>query len=110
MTAPTIGRSVHYTLSSADATAINVRRADFRAFGRSHAHPHEPGQPGATGHIGHVGNHATEGDICAATVVQVFGTGTAANLQVHLDGNDAYWATSRCEGTVAGTWHWPEGL
>ena len=106
---PTVGRIVHYTLSEADAAAINVRRADFRAFGQSHAHPHEPGQPGATGHIGHVGNHASEGDICAATVVRTFGTGSAANLQVHLDGNDTYWATSRCEAieSTPGSWCWP---
>ncbi|MGW4403445.1 hypothetical protein ACWEJ6_05415 [Nonomuraea sp. NPDC004702] len=35
-------------------------------------------------------------------------SGTAhANLQVHLDGNDTYWVTSRIEGGQPGTWHWP---
>jgi hypothetical protein len=38
-------------------------------------------------------------------VVRTFG-GTAANLQVFLDGNDAYWATSRVEGSERGNWVW----
>ncbi|GAA4560510.1 hypothetical protein [Planotetraspora kaengkrachanensis] len=29
------------------------------------------------------------------------------NLQVLLDGNDAYWATSRTEGDEPGRWSWP---
>jgi hypothetical protein len=105
---PTIGRVVHYTLNNADAQAINVRRADFQAFQRSHAHPHEPGQPGATGHVAHVGNTAVAGQVFPATVVRVFDPSTTtANLQVLLDGNDTYWATSRVEGDTAGTWAWP---
>ena len=108
MTAPSVGRIVQYVLGAQDAAAINVRRADFRAFCGSHAHPHEPGQPGATGHIGHVGNTAREGDVCAAIVVRVFDPSTStANLQVHLDGNDTYWATSRTEGDGPGHWRWP---
>jgi hypothetical protein len=39
-------------------------------------------------------------------VVRTFG-GPAANLQVHLDGTDTYWATSRCEGEGPGFWAWP---
>lgn len=105
---PTIGRIVHYTLSEADAAAINVRREDFKAFGDSHPHSHAPGQPGTTGHIAHVGNHASAGEVCPATIVRVFGSASAANLQVHLDGNDTYWATSRTEGTGPGHWSWPE--
>jgi len=105
---PTIGRIVHYTLNDADATAINVRRADFQAFQRSHAHPHEAGQPGATGHVAHVGNHAEAGQTYPAVVVRVFDPSvTTSNLQVLLDGNDTYWATSRLEGEGPGTWAWP---
>lgn len=107
MQTPSIGRIVHYTLTEADAEAINRRRADYDAHRRSHPHPHEPGQHPATGHIGHVGNHAAEGDVCAATIVRTF-DGHAANLQVHLDGNDAYWATSRTEGDGPGFWRWPD--
>lgn len=105
---PTIGRIVHYQLTAQDAAAINVRRADFKAFEAGHAHPHEPGQPAATGHIAHIGNPTHEGDVYPATVVRVFDPASpATNLQVHLDGNDAYWATSRCEGEGPGFWSWP---
>lgn len=104
---PTVGRFVHYTLNEADAEAINRRRDDFQAFQRSHAHPHEPGQPGATGHQAHVGNAARAGQTYAALVVCVFEGAEVANLQVFLDGNDSYWATSRKEGDAPGTWMWP---
>lgn len=105
---PTIGRIVHYTLTEPAAASINVRRADFKAFEASHAHPHEPGTPNATGHIAHVGNHAEAGQVYPAIVVRVFdSTVGTANLQVALDGNDTYWATSISEGEGPGTWAWP---
>ncbi|MFE3452367.1 hypothetical protein ACFXJ8_25935 [Nonomuraea sp. NPDC059194] len=108
---PTVGRIVHYSLSEQDAQAINRRRADFDAFQRSHAHPHEPGQPGATGHQAHVGNTARAGDVYPAVVVRVFAGGTevngVCNLQVLLDGNDTYWATSRTWGEGECRWSWP---
>lgn len=103
---PTIGRIVHYTLSAADADAINKRRADFVAFQHTLAGPIDPGHRGATGHVAHVGNHAQAGDVCPAMVVRTFG-GPAANLQVQLDGTDTYWATSRSEGEGEGHWVWP---
>lgn len=105
---PTIGRIVHYVLNAGDAAAINRRRDDFQAFQRGHAHPHEPGQPGATGHQAHIGNPAAAGDVCPAMVVRRFdGNDVVVNLQVWLDGNDVYWATSRKEGDQPGTWCWP---
>ena len=83
---PTVGRTVHYKLSAHDAERIDdLRKGDF-----------------ANGH----GNQASEGDICAAVVVRTFGASTA-NLQVQLDGDDHYWATSRMEGTEPGQWSWP---
>lgn len=92
---PTIGLIVHYTLNEHDAEAINRRRQDAADA------------PAAkTGFVAHVGNHASAGDTCPAMVVRTFG-GPAANLQVVLDGNDTYWATSRVEGTDPGTWAWP---
>lgn len=103
---PTIGRIVHYTLTEADAKAINKRRADFYAFQQTLAGTPDPGHRGATGHVAHTGNQASAGDVCPAMVVRTFG-GTAANLQVHLDGTDTYWATSRSEGDTAGSWAWP---
>jgi hypothetical protein len=107
VTQPTIGRLVHYRLSSADADSINVRRSDYRAFAASHAHPHEPGQPGATGHVAHIGNSVAEGEVYPAMVVRTFDGYDGVNLQVHLDGNDLFWATSRKEGDEPGQWRWP---
>lgn len=98
---PTIGRIVHYTLSEQDADQINRRRADFRAALRASG-------PQSSGHVAHVGNEVREGDVYPAMVVRVFDpTTTTANLQVHLDGNDTFWATSRQEGDGPGTWSWP---
>ena len=107
---PSVGRIVHYTLSQYDADAINKRRADYQLFRSNFSGPSEPGQDVADGHIAHIGNRASEGDVCPAMIVRVFGTSpeSAANLQVFLDGNDTYWATSRAAGADAGRWSWPE--
>jgi hypothetical protein len=66
----------------------------------------DPGEAGATGHVAHVGNQVTAGDVYPAMIVRVWGDTpeSAVNLQVHLDGNDTYWATSR----VVGDYAWPE--
>ena len=106
----TVGRIVHYRLTSSDAADISRRRADFAAFNAAHrdAAGNEAGSfPGRSGHVGHFGNPASEGDVCAAVVVAVFGNGEHVNLKVLLDGNDDHWATSRPEGTSPGTWAWP---
>jgi hypothetical protein len=104
MQVPSIGRIVHYKLSEQDADSINVRRSDFRAFQGSHAHPHEPGQPGATGHVAHVGNMVAASEVYPAVVVRTFEGYEGVNLQVALDGNDHFWATSRVEGDEPGQW------
>lgn len=97
---PSIGRIIHYALSQQDAEAINRRRKDFHD---------SRGAAERSGFVGHVGNHADEGDVCPAVVVRVWDESTITlNLQVLLDGNDTYWATSRAEGTGPGTWAWPE--
>ncbi|MFE9624277.1 hypothetical protein [Streptomyces sp. NPDC006527] len=99
MPQPTIGRVVHYTLSEHDAESINRRRTDFHESRSADSR---------TGFVGHVGNHAEAGDVYPATVVRVWDeTQVTVNLQVHLDGTDTYWATSRAEGDQPGHWSWP---
>jgi hypothetical protein len=107
----TVGSRVLYKLTEQDAAGINVRRAHFKAhqtliMSRPDFSEIEPGQEGRSGHIGHSGNDVAEGDVYPADVVRTF-LGTTVNLQVHLDGNDHYWATSRSEGEGPGFWSWP---
>ncbi|MGW1261138.1 hypothetical protein ACWD7Y_04155 [Streptomyces drozdowiczii] len=100
MPAPTLGRIVHYRLTAQDAADINRRRADAQ---------HAAAGAERTGYVVHHGNSALEGQICPATVVRAFNSDSGAcNLQVTLDGNDTFWATSRTEGTDPGQWSWPE--
>jgi hypothetical protein len=88
---PTIGRIVHYTLSEQDAAIINRRRAGRAARDRID--------------VATLGSRVEGGDVLPATVVRVWPT--SCNLQVTLDGSDAYWATSRSEGDRPGAWSWP---
>ncbi|WP_214103229.1 hypothetical protein [Acrocarpospora catenulata] len=83
---PTIGRIVHYTLNAGDAQIIESRRAQSDR----------------------VGNHVEAGQVYPALVVRVFDpSAPTVNLQVYLDGDDSYWATSRTEGDTPGSWSWP---
>jgi hypothetical protein len=95
---PTVGRIVHYTLSASDAGAINTRR---------HCVPRQDEPRMNTGLVDRTGNPAAEGDVCAAVIVRAFVPATTVNLQVLLDGDDSYWATSRAEGPGPGFWSWP---
>ncbi|MFH9731924.1 hypothetical protein [Streptomyces sp. NPDC017260] len=98
---PTVGRIVHYRLSAADANDINRRRKDFSTAGA--------GLSDRSGYIGHTGNEAIEGQVLPALIVRVWDEpDLTVNLQVLLDGNDTYWATSRKEGTDLAQWTWPE--
>lgn len=83
--APALGGTVYYALTEADADAIN-----------------DLARPGAR-------NRVRAGQVLPAMVVAVFDPSTTtANLQVMLDGDGSYWATSRSEGPDAGQWRWPE--
>lgn len=107
---PVLGSRVVYQLTAGDAEQINRRREDFAAFNRANSAPTAtPGYfPGRSGHVGHFGNPASEGDLYPADVVWISTSGsTTVNLQVHLDGNDHYWATSRTRGSGPGQWVWP---
>lgn len=102
---PTVGRIVHYKLSEWDVAAINRRRADYQNTLRA-------GEGNATGYVAHVGNDVRAGDDYPAIVVRCWFTDytpeSCVNLQVLLDGNDSYWATSRRQGDENGQWRWPE--
>jgi len=100
---PSVGRIVHYVLSEEDVNGINRRRAD----GESHMSEHRERSDGSQVHIG---NRAVAGAIYPLIITRVWGSDptSGVNGQVLLDGNDAYWATSRVPGETPGTWHWPE--
>lgn len=96
-TPPTVGGWVHYRLSTHDVGEINRRRR------RSAAAP-----ANEWGFIAPRGNPVHTGDVCAALVVAVFGSGSSvANLRVVLDGTDELWVTSRSLGDDDGQWSWP---
>jgi hypothetical protein len=98
---------VLYRLTTSDAKIINDLREDAAVFNGSAAIAAQPGQRGRTGHQLHRGSSAAEGDMLPAVIVRTWGDGQA-NLQVLLDGNDAYWATSREEGDGNGQWSRPD--
>lgn len=96
---PTIGRIVHYRLSSQDVGQITrrrVKRASDIAW--------------PEGAQAHVGNEVYEGDFYPMMIVRVFGSTeeSAVNGQVFLDGSDILWVTSRTAGDQPGQFCWPE--
>jgi hypothetical protein len=98
---PSIGRIVHYRLTDQDAVEINRRRTTGSAIAKNSEWP--------TGAQAHIGNQASAGDVFPAMIVWTWGNteGSACQLQVFLDGNDTYWATSRQEGSMNGQWSVP---
>lgn len=98
---PSVGRIVHYTLTEADAEAINRRRADAANSLAQH-------REAADGTQVHAGNRAKEGDVLPMLIVRVWNEvpGTV-NGQVFLDGNDTLWVTSVTPGDGPRRWAWP---
>lgn len=91
---PSKGRIVEYTLTRLDAEYINRRRNDASTNDNV----------GNSGFVLHVGNPVYKGDTFPMMIVKVNGEGeyTTVNGQVHLDGNDIMWATSRKQGPSEG--------
>jgi hypothetical protein len=87
-----LGRIVHYRLSDDDVDSIARRRAELAKL---------------SAEAGVSFNAVEAGEVYPATVVACFDGDGSVNLQVHLDGVDAHWATSRAEGAEAGMWCWP---
>lgn len=79
---PTMGRIVLYQVTEADAAHIN------------------------SGEVGRKFNRVRPDDVFPAIVVRVF-EGEICNLQVFLDGDCSFWATSRPHGDGSGHWVWP---
>lgn len=102
---PSIGRIVHYTLSEQDAAQINKRRADAKNLNGA-------GVTLASQGLGpqiHIGNEVHPGEVFPAILVRSWAATAYAsqNLQVFLDGNDTFWATSVTEGDGERHWAWP---
>jgi hypothetical protein len=119
---PSLGSIVHYKLSNSDAGDINGKRVTQNVTWQQPVPITSAGMPittsfGATAYefagMKHTGNEVREGDVFPALIVRVWPT--SVNLQVFLDGNDTYWATSRPEASISGdagevqpgTWTWP---
>lgn len=83
---PSLGRIVEYTLNEIDAIQINRHRS--------------------AGTVNQ-GNRAKGGEKYPMMIVKIWGStpDSAVNGQVHLDGNDTLWVTSRGQGDTEGQWH-----
>jgi hypothetical protein len=104
---PTVGRIVHYTLTTDNAEQINRRRTTGKAIA-----DRIPDGKWPAGAQAHIGNGAHAGDVLPLLICRVwpdeYGPGVpGVNGQVFLDGNDQLWVTSAKEGTDPGTWAWP---
>lgn len=104
---PTIGRIVHYTLSEADAAAVNRRRDD--AIAARHNPSTVDTRPKPTGEQVHTGNRVNAGDVFPMIIVRTWGTTpeSSVNGQVLLDGNDTLWVTSVSAGEGQRRFAWP---
>ena len=86
MAKPSIGRVVRYVLTVQDVVEMNEWCGAYL-------------------------NNYSEGDEVTAVVVRVFDqtAPVLCNIKCHLDGSvPDFWRTSRQEGTVPGTWKWPQ--
>jgi hypothetical protein len=101
---PTIGRIVHYTLSEADADAINRRREDAERHRRAGGLV-----PQNAGEQRHIGNRAEAGQVYPMLITRPWGSTpeSSVNGQVFLDGNDVLWVTSVSAGEGQRRFAWP---
>lgn len=107
MSAPTVGRIVHYKLSANAVEQISRRRTSGEQIRAA-----IEGGDWPVGAQAHIGNSVAVGDVLPLVVVRVwpdkFGPGVpGVNGQVLLDGCDQFWVTSAKEGEGPGEWSWP---
>jgi len=99
----TLGRTLLYTLTAADADAINRRRTNSESIlERIH------GGKWPLGAQAHIGTQVSAGDTFPMIVVRATAY-NSVNGQVLLDGTDTLWAQDKYEshGPSQGCWHWP---
>lgn len=96
MTAPSVGRIVHYKLTEHDADNIKIRREAS----------HISVAGGYGGAQVRYGNEPREGQVFPLLVTVVWGA-DLINGQTFLDGNDTHWVMSAGEGDQPGQWSWP---
>ena len=98
---PSVGRIVHYQLTSYDAQEINRLRAQSKTLRQ------DPKALGGFAVVDAVGNGHSEGDIVPLLITRVWppaaGGGatpdTSVNGQIFLDGPDSVWKTSVSQTT-----------
>ena len=101
---PTVGRIVLYRLSDIDVSVISRTRDGQR----SHVMASDAVPGSDVWALVPRGNSVRPSETYPALIVRVFDTVSGTlNLQVFLDGNDSYWATSRMPGDDPGQWSWP---
>ncbi len=104
MPRPSIGRIVHYRLTTDNVNAINRRREDAK----NNLEKMRTEKPGFQAHVG---SEVEVDDLVSMTITQVWGK--YINLvsgQATLDGNDSLWITDTTKGKEPGQWEWPERL
>ena len=97
---PSVGRIVHYKLSTVDAGDINRLRDDALSARSDSAH---------LGFVVRVGNAVKPGDTYPMMIVKTWGDTeqSPVNGQVHLDGDDLYWVQRVTQGKGDGQWQEP---
>lgn len=81
---PTVGRIIHYVVTEADRAHVEALKATGIEINPLSTLQHLP------------------------AIVIVPWSELTVNAQVLLDGATVLWKTSITQGTVPGTWHWPE--
>lgn len=124
MSAPTIGRVVHFRLTAEQAEQVNRRRVSSQKAGVLDANGVRLWCDGA---VRHVGNSVGEGSVVPMIITAVWPDEYAGNAhlshhapgtqyesafgvngQALLDGNDSLWVTSAPQhSTGLGCWFWP---
>jgi hypothetical protein len=97
---PSVGRIVHYMLSSSDAEQINRRRTTGPEIAERIKTERWP-----LGAQAHIGNAVNAGDVFPMAIIRVWGDSdtSAVNGQVWLDGSDSYWVKSASQVTADST-------